>query len=298
MSSSVDAFPGFTAQDFVLDGVTIHARVGGEGPPLVLVHGYPQSHMMWRHVAPGLAKRFQVIVPDLRGYGRSSVPPSRDGEGYTKRVMGADILAVMRALGHESFDIAGHDRGGRVAYRLALDHPERVKRIAVLDIIPTGEMWSGMNATRAMGVYHWMFLAQPEPLPETLLSRAAREYLDHTLASWTGAKSLAPFGVEALDAYRAAFCDPARVHASCEDYRAGATIDRALDDADLAAARKIEPPLLALWGEVGIPAAGASPLDVWRRWARDARGQAIPGGHFLPEESPEATLAALMDFFS
>ena len=194
MSSSVDAFPGFTAQDFVLDGVTIHARVGGEGPPLVLVHGYPQSHMMWRHVAPGLAKRFQVIVPDLRGYGRSSVPPSRDGEGYTKRVMGADILAVMRALGHESFDIAGHDRGGRVAYRLALDHPERVKRIAVLDIIPTGEMWSGMNATRAMGVYHWMFLAQPEPLPETLLSRAARDSLDHTLASWTGAKSLAPFG--------------------------------------------------------------------------------------------------------
>ena len=298
MNSEPEMFPGFSTRDFALGEVTIHARVGGEGPPLVLLHGYPQSHMMWRHLAPELATRFTVVVPDLRGYGRSSVPASRGGAAYSKRVMGADIIGVMRALGHERFSVAGHDRGGRVAYRLALDHPEVVERIAVLDIIPTGDMWRHMDAQRAMGVYHWMFLAQPEPLPETLIARASREYIDHTLASWTAGKSLAPFGDEALDAYREAFADAARIHASCEDYRAGATIDRALDDADFAAGRKIEPPLLALWGEVGVPAAGASPLEAWRLWAGDVRGHGVPGGHFLPEEAPEATLAALLAFFA
>ena len=168
----------------------------------------------------------------------------------------------------------------------------------MLDIVPTGEMWRGMDAARAMSVYHWTFLAQPEPLPEMLISRASQEYIDHTLASWTADRSLAPFGTDALAVYREAFADPARIHAMCEDYRAGATIDRALDDADFAAGRKIEPPLLALWGETGIPSAGANPLDVWQRWASDARGHGVPGGHFLPEEAPEATLTALDDFFS
>jgi haloacetate dehalogenase len=211
--------------------------------------------------------------------------------------MAADIVALMERLGYSRFRVAGHDRGGRVAYRLALDHPESVEKLAVLDIVPTGEMWRGMDAARAMSVYHWMFLAQPEPLPETLISRAPREYIDHTLASWTAAKTLDCFETDALASYRAAFADPARIHAMCEDYRAGATIDRELDDADFAAGRKVMPPLLALWGDHGIPATGPSPLDVWRRWARDARGAAITSGHFLPEESPEATAEALMAFF-
>jgi haloacetate dehalogenase len=296
MSDIEAAFPGFATRDIEIDGATLHARIGGEGPPLALLHGYPQSHEMWRHVAPGLAKHFTTIAPDLRGYGRSSIPASRDGEGYSKRVMAADIVALMQALGHARFSVAGHDRGARVAYRLALDHPDRVVKLAVLDIVPTGEMWRGMDATLAMRVYHWMFLAQPEPLPERLIAGAPGEYLDHTLASWTATRSLAAFG-DALASYRAAFADPARVHATCEDYRAGATIDRALDDADLAAGRKIAAPLLALWGEQGIPAKGPDPLDVWRRWAHDVRGHGVACGHFMPEEAPDATLAALLDFF-
>jgi haloacetate dehalogenase len=297
MSDPSDFFPGFAKREIAVGDVALHLRIGGAGPPLVLLHGYPQSHAMWRRVAPALAERFTIIVPDLRGYGHSSAPASRNGEAYSKRVMGADIVALMGALGHQRFSLAGHDRGGRVSYRLALDHPERIEKLAVLDIVPTGEMWRGMDAARAMSVYHWMFLAQPEPLPETLISRAPREYIDHTLASWTATKSLECFGEAALESYRAAFADPARVHATCEDYRAGATIDRAADEADLAAGKKIAPPLLALWGEAGIPAAGASVLDVWRRWASDARGHGVPGGHFLPEEAPEETAKALMDFF-
>jgi len=298
MNDASDFFPGFAERRIAVGDVTLFARIGGAGPPLVLLHGYPQSHVMWRRVAPALAERFTTIIPDLRGYGRSSVPASHKGEGYSKRVMGADIAGLMEALGHQRFSLAGHDRGGRVGYRLALDHPERIERLAVLDIIPTGEMWRGMDAARAMSVYHWMFLAQPEPLPELLIGRAPREYIDLKLASWTATKSLACFGEAALQTYRAAFAEPERIHATCEDYRAGATIDRAADEADFAAGRKIIPPLLALWGEAGIPAAATNPLDVWRRWAKDARGHGVPGGHFLPEEAPEATAKALLEFFT
>jgi haloacetate dehalogenase len=264
---------------------------------LLLLHGYPQSHLMWARVADKLAARFTVVAVDLRGYGRSSAPASQKGERYSKRVMAQDVVAAMSALGHEKFAVAGHDRGGRVAYRLALDHPEKVTKIAVLDIVPTWEMWAGMDAARALAVYHWMFLAQPEPLPETLINTASIVYLEATLASWTGDHSLKSFAPAALEAYRDAFRDPARVHATCEDYRAGATIDRALDDADRNAGRKIAAPLLALWGTKGIPAKGESPLDVWRRWAVDVRGEGIECGHFLPEEAPEATTRALSAFF-
>jgi haloacetate dehalogenase len=293
----MSGFAGFSAHEIALGEATIFARVGGAGPPLLLLHGYPQSHLMWAHVAPALAARFTVVVADLRGYGRSSAPPSHNGERYSKRVMAKDAIALMSSLGHETFAVAGHDRGGRVAYRLALDHPERVTKIAVLDIVPTWEMWTGMDAARAMTVYHWMFLAQPEPLPETLIGAASQTYLDHTLASWTADRSLRSFAPDALEAYRAAFRDPVRVHATCEDYRAGATIDRALDDADLTAGRKIEAPLLALWGATGIPAKGEGPLAVWRRWASNVSGSGIECGHFLPEEAPEATTKALAAFF-
>jgi haloacetate dehalogenase len=290
-------FAGFATHEIAVGDATVFARAGGSGPPLVLLHGYPQTHLMWARVAAELAPRFTVVAMDLRGYGRSSTPASREGEAYTKRVMANDAVALMAALGHPKFAVAGHDRGGRVAYRLALDHPDRVTKIAVLDIVPTWEMWAGMDAARAMSVYHWMFLAQPEPMPETLISGAPDYYIDQKLASWSGDKSLRAFQPEALDAYRAAFRDPARVHATCEDYRAGATIDRALDDADRAAGRKIAAPLLALWGTKGIPAKGEDPLTVWRRWASDVRGLGIDAGHFLPEEAPEATAKALAEFF-
>ncbi|MDE3174712.1 MAG: alpha/beta hydrolase [Pseudomonadota bacterium] len=290
-------FDGFATQQFALGEATLHARIGGAGPPLLLLHGYPQSHLMWAQVAETLADRFTLVAPDLRGYGRSSTPPSHAGERYSKRVMAQDCIGLMAALGHERFAVAGHDRGGRVAYRLALDHPERVTKIAVLDIVPTWEMWAGMDSARAMAVYHWMFLAQPEPLPEALINAASQTYLEHTLASWTADHSLKAFAPEALAAYAEAFRDPARVHATCEDYRAGATIDRALDEADRAAGRRIVAPLLALWGAKGIPAKGEGPLEVWRRWAGDVRGEGIDCGHFLPEEAPAATARALADFF-
>jgi haloacetate dehalogenase len=290
-------FAGFATHEIALGEATIFARVGGAGPPLLLLHGYPQSHLMWARVAGALAGRFTIVAADLRGYGRSSVPDSHNGERYAKRVMAQDAVALMAALGHQRFAVAGHDRGGRVAYRLALDHPDRVTKIATLDIVPTWEMWAGMDAARAMSVYHWMFLAQPEPLPETLINAAPIAYFDLKLPSWTADHSLKSFAPQALEAYRAAFRDPARVHAMCEDYRAGATIDRAIDEADRAAGRKITAPLLALWGTKGIPAKGESPLEVWRRWAADVRGAGVECGHFLPEEAPEATAELLADFF-
>jgi haloacetate dehalogenase len=293
----MSGFDSFAAREIALGEATIYARIGGAGPPLLLLHGYPQSHLMWARVADRLTSRFTIVAADLRGYGRSSAPPSQNGERYTKRAMAKDSLALMSALGFETFAVAGHDRGGRVAYRLALDHPERVTKIAVLDIVPTWEMWASMDAARAMTVYHWMFLAQPEPLPETLISGASECYLDHTLKSWTGDRSLRHFAPEALAAYRAAVREPVRLHAMCEDYRAGATIDRALDDADRAAGRKIEAPLFALWGAHGIPTKGESPLAVWRRWAADVSGKGVDCGHFLPEEAPEATAEALLGFF-
>jgi pimeloyl-ACP methyl ester carboxylesterase len=203
-------FAGFAARDFAVGEATIFARVGGSGPPLLLLHGYPQSHVMWARVAAELAARFTVVAADLRGYGRSSAPASQKGDRYSKRVMAQDVIAAMSALGHEQFGVVGHDRGGRVAYRLALDHPEKVTKIAVLDIVPTWEMWAGMDAARAMSVYHWMFLAQPEPLPETLINPVAIAYLEAKLASWTGDHSLKSFAPTALEAYREAFRDPAR----------------------------------------------------------------------------------------
>jgi haloacetate dehalogenase len=291
------AFAGFATREIGLDEGVIFARQGGSGPPLLLLHGYPQTHMMWARVAERLKERFTLVVPDLRGYGRSLAPASQNGELYTKRLMARDAAAVMAALGYERFSVAGHDRGGRVAYRLALDHPDKVTKLAVIDIAPTWEMWAGMDAARAMTVYHWMFLAQPSPLPETLISAAPMAYLNHTLASWTADRSLKAFEPEALEDYRAMFRDPARVHATCEDYRAGATLDRAYDEADRAAGRRIAAPLLALWGAKGIPAKGENPLDVWRRWAIHATGAGIESGHFVPEEAPEATAKALAEFF-
>ncbi len=296
MSELADLFPGFSTHRLETDAGGIFARVGGAGPPVALVHGYPQTHVEWWRIAPRLAERFTVVALDLRGYGSSDAPASAEGAVYTKRVMAADVVAAMGRLGHEKFAYVGHDRGARVGYRLALDHPGRLTRLALLDIVPTLEMWRSMGAARALAVYHWLFLAQSEPLPETLIGRASREYIDHTLASWTKAKSLEAFDPRALAHYRAFFAESKRIHACCEDYRAGATLDWAYDEADRAAGRTINIPVLALWGGAGLPAQGENPLDVWRRWARDVRGHAIDAGHFLPEEAPEATAQALVEF--
>jgi haloacetate dehalogenase len=291
-----DFFPGFASRAFAAPAGSIFARIAGSGPPMLLLHGFPQTHVEWRLIAPRLAKQFTVVLMDLRGYGGSSVPASDHGLSYSKREMARDAIAVMEELGFPRFSIVGHDRGARVAYRLALDAPERIDKIAVIDIVPTYDMWEGMDAARAMKTYHWPFLAQPSPMPETLIGGAAISWLKHTLASWTADKTLDPFGDRALEAYCAAFDQPARIHAFCEDYRAGATIDRRLDAEDFGAGRRITAPLLALWGAKGVPGEGGSPLEIWRRWAPAAQGRPIEGGHFLPEENAAETIAALLDF--
>jgi haloacetate dehalogenase len=296
MNDLADLYPGFATHWIDLPWGRAFARSHGQGPALLLLHGYPQSHIEWHRIAPQLAEKFTVVAMDLRGYGWSSVPASEGGTQYTKRLMAQDAVDVMEKLGHIRFNLVGHDRGGRVGYRLALDHPERLIKLALLDIVPTAEMWQDMDAKSAMRVYHWLFLAQPAPLPETLIGPAAVFFLEHTLSSWGTANPLQAFDPRALAHYRASFNEPSRIHAHCEDYRAGATLDRAYDEADQKAGHKIEVPLCVLWGAQGIPAAGSSPLDIWRRWASDVQGQAIDCGHFLPEENPKDTLAALLDF--
>jgi haloacetate dehalogenase len=254
---------------------------------------------MWHRVTPVLAKRFSLVIPDLPGYGRSAVPQADETHApYDKRSMAKVMIEVMEKLGHVRFRIAGHDRGGRVAYRLALDHPGRVEQMATLDIVPTYDMWHGMNCNMAMKVWHWPFLAQPEPLPEMLISKAPVEYLEWKMTSWTKAKNLSAFDPRALDHYRAAFSDPLRIHAQCEDYRAGRYADLANDEADRAKGKTIGCPLLALWGGVGIANETGGPLKIWKQWAPGATGKPIDSGHFLTEENSEATTAALLEFFT
>ncbi len=298
MPDLADLFPGFASHWIDTAAGKIFARSGGSGPPLLLLHGYAQSNVMWHKVAPILAKQFTLVLPDLPGYGWSAVPEAAaDHSPYDKRSMAAAMIEVMEELGHARFQLAGHDRGGRVAYRLALDHPGRLARLAVLDIVPTFAMWHRMDYKMAIKVFHWPFLAQPAPLPETLLAKASTEFLELKMASWTKAKTLAPFDKRALAHYFAFFEDPLRIHATCEDYRAGSTLDLTHDEADHAAGRKIECPLLALWGAAGIPSQ-SGPLDIWREWATDVSGQPIDSGHFVCEENPAATADALLTFMA
>ena len=286
---------GFERRRLPGHGIGIDALVGGEGPPLLLLHGYPMTRVAWRPVAPALAERFTVVVPDLRGYGRSDKPDSDERhETYSKRTMALDQVATMRSLGFERFAVAGHDRGARVAYRLALDHPGVVSRIAVLDVVPTGDIWAHANAQSAMRAYHWYMLAQPAPLPETLIAGDPDFFVRHTLADW--AASGFAFDPASLEDYIACFRDPASIHASCEDYRAGWTCDRAADEADLGT-RTIDAPLLVLWGR-DYAVARARPVETWQRWAASVVGKEVPGGHFQCEEAPAETLEALIGFFA
>jgi haloacetate dehalogenase len=297
MSDLADLFPGFESHWIPTPAGKTFARSGGKGPPLLLVHGYPQSHVMWHRIAPRLAERFHVVCPDLRGYGWSSAPrPDAGHLAYSKSAMADDMIAVMEALGHIRFAAAGHDRGARVAYRLALDHPGRLSRLSVLDIVPTIAMWEMIEASPSPKTDHWLFLAGPAPGPETAILADPWAWQSSKLALWTAAGDLSAYDRRALAHYRAFFDNPDRIRASCEDYRAGATVDRRMDAADRAAGRRIACPVQVLWGNAGIPAAGSGPLAAWRDFAPDAVGAGIASGHFMPEENPEATLAALLAF--
>lgn len=294
------AITGFEQSLVETNGIRLSVHRGGQGAPLILLHGFPQNHHCWSEIAPVLAATHDVIVPDLRGYGDSDAPPNAPGNApYSKREMAADIAGLMDALGLARAGVIGHDRGARVAYRFALDHPARLDRLVILEIVPTGDFWASWNADLAMAAYHWTFLAQPSPLPERMILADGPGFVDWCLSRWTQAGNLSAFPPDALESYRAQGRDPARVAAMCDDYRAGATIDRALDEADRATGRQISAPVLFLWAEAGFPAKTGDPLGLWRSWAPGVAGQSIPGaGHFIPEEAAPATLAAIRPFLS
>ena len=285
-------FQGFEQEKIDADGVEINLVRGGSGPPVLLLHGYPQSHVMWHKVAPVLAQHFTVVATDLRGYGDSAKPEAgADHAGYSKRASARDQVAVMAALGFEKFALVGHDRGARVAHRLARDHAERVQRLAVIDIVPTHTAFADTDMEKAMGYYHWFFLSQPHDLPERLIGGDPEYYLHWCLKSWGGG-SLDYFDAEAMAEYERCFADPAVIHASCEDYRAGATIDLEHDAEDLT--KKIACPTMALWGnrlDKWYDVAG-----VWREHAESVTGGVLDGGHFLPEEMPDEVARALFFF--
>lgn len=269
---------------------TIRVRRGGEGPPVLLLHGHPQTHVMWHKIAPLLAQEFTVVAADLRGYGKSSKPEStNDHFPYSKRVMAMDQIALMAAFGFDEFSVVGHDRGGRCAYRMALDHPGRVRKLAVLDIIPTGEAFRRTDMDFAMGYWHWFFLSQPYDLPERMINADPENYYFRT-----GRERFAP---EALADYLESVHNPETIHAICEDYRAAATIDTKLDEADRGR-RKITCPTLVLWGLQAKLQEWYDVLSVWRDWAENVQGRGIDCGHYLAEEAPEETYEALHAFLT
>ncbi|MFI0445430.1 alpha/beta fold hydrolase [Actinomadura sp. 6N118] len=289
-------FEDFAEFDVPTSGTTIHGVRGGTGPPVLLLHGIPETHVMWHRVAPRLAERFTVIATDLRGFGASGTPPSTpDHAPYCMRAIALDQAEVMRALGYERFAVVGHDRGARCAYRMALDHPQAVARLAVLDIVPTGDAFDRADRDFALGYWVWSFLAAPEPVPERLIAAAPSVLVDHMLNAWSQAPDAFPPEVRA--AYGAQFADPDTVHAVCEEYRAAATLDYEHDRTDRGR-RRITCPTLVLWSAAGPVAEWYEPLELWRTWADDVRGAAIDSGHFLPEEAPDETTRHLFDFLT
>lgn len=301
MSQDASLFPGFAVRRVATAGAEIHCVIGGQGPPLLLLHGYPQTHAMWHRIAPRLAERFTVVCADLRGYGDSSKPESDATHApYSKRAMAQDMVELMRTLGHVRFRVTGHDRGGRVAHRLAVDHVDAVERLAVLDISPTRTMFARTDQAFATAYYHWFFLIQPHGLPELLIGGAPLAYLHRKIGGWSGDRGVVPpphFDARAIAEYERCFLDESTIHASCEDYRAAASIDLVHDDADVAAGRKVQCPLLVLWGEKGVVHRLFTPLADWREVAVDVRGRALACGHYLAEEAPEECRKELDAFF-
>jgi haloacetate dehalogenase len=294
MVAMPDFFPGFEPFDLVVGDVTIHGVTGGSGPPLLLLHGYPQTHVMWHQVAPELARQHTVVVPDLRGYGDSAKPaPGADGAEYSKRVMAADQVALMAALGFPQFAACGHDRGARVVHRLALDYPDVLQRAAVLDIVPTSYLYAHVDGELARAYWHLFFLAQPPDLPERLIGGDPEHYLRRQLRAW--AAPGATFDPAAVTEYLRCFADPAAITATCADYRAaaGADLDHAAADTG-----GVRCPLLVLWGRRGFVGRHYDVLAVWREFASDVRGAGLDCGHFPAEEQPGPTAEALTAFFA
>ncbi len=286
-------FENFEQTQINTGGATINLVKGGNGFPLLLLHGYPETHLMWHKIAPRLAQEFAVVVPDLRGYGDSSKPKGDpDHYNYSKRAMAQDMIEVMSSLGFEEFFVVGHDRGARVGHRMALDHAQRVKKLAVLDIAPTYKMYMTADKTFASVYYHWFFLIQPYDFPERLIGSQPEYYLRSCLTRWSA--DAGAFTPEVVEGYVRCFSDPATIHATCEDYRAAATIDLLHDEADMI--QKVICPLLALWSEKGFVGRKYDVLETWRERAINVQGGALPGGHFMPEEAPDETYRALREF--
>lgn len=286
-------FEGFERRQLETSGTTINFVIGGDGPPLLLLHGYPQTHVMWHKIAPRLAQDYTVVAADLRGYGDSGKPHG-DPEHllYSKRAMAQDQVEVMEQLGFDSFLLVGHDRGARVSHRLTKDHPQQVRKLAVLDIIPTHRMFQVVNKEMATNTYHWFFLIQPYDFPERLIGAAADYFIRYRFERVRDSAQVFP--TEAVEEYVRCFCDPAAIHATCEDYRAGASIDLVHDEADLD--DKVGCPVLVLWSGTGYVGRSQDVLQVWREYATDVGGQSLPCGHYLAEEMPDETYDALRGF--
>ncbi|MBY4897759.1 alpha/beta fold hydrolase [Cupriavidus sp. AU9028] len=293
---SAPLFPGFrTIRVEVGSDLHLHAVVGGEGPPLLLLHGHPQTHAIWHKVAPQLAQRYTVVACDLRGYGDSSKPRGDDDHGnYSKRTMAADMVKVMQSLGFAQFAVMAHDRGARVAHRLAADHPDAVQRLVLLDIAPTLAMYRKTNEAFARAYWHWFFLIQPAPLPERLIETDPAAYLRDVMGRRSA--GLSPFDPRAFAEYVRCLSLPGAAHGMCEDYRAAAGIDLEHDRADREQGRRLAMPLLVLWGEQGVVHRCFQPLQEWREVADDVRGEPLPCGHYIPEEAPEQLLARALPF--
>lgn len=288
----LDQFHKATAQ---LGDISIRYAMAGSGPPLLLLHGYPQTHVMWHKIAPALAEQFTVVASDMRAYGDSSKPQTDVHHSpYSKRAMGKDQVELMRQLGFEKFLLAGHDRGGRVGHRMALDHPDAIQKLAVLDIAPTYTMYKTTDMEFAKAYYHWFFLIQPHDLPERMIGADPGYYLGKKFGQW--GRDSSAFTPEALAEYHRCFT-PETIHASCEDYRASATIDLEHDQVDLDEGRKIQCPVLCLWGEKGFVGQKYDVIAEWKKWADQVDGKGLPCGHYLPEEAPDETLEELLNFF-
>jgi haloacetate dehalogenase len=291
-------FPDFEQRRITVDPqVQINAVVGGSGPPLLLLHGHPQTLAIWHKIAPKLAERFTVVAADLRGYGDSSKPVgSADHSNYSKRVLAKDQVTLMDSLGFDRFDLLAHDRGARVAHRLAVDHPHAVSRLILLDVAPTLSMYQQTSDVFARAYWHWFFLIQPAPLPERLIDAHPAAYIRDVIGRRSA--GLAPFDPAALAEYERCIALPGTAHGICEDYRAAAGIDMQHERDDIEAGRLVEPPTLVMWGEQGVIQKCFKPLDEWQRLARHVEGEALPCGHYIAEEAPDELLAKVLPFLS
>lgn len=291
-----DLFPGFDVRRVAVGhGIHLHAAVGGRGPALLLLHGHPQTHAIWHKVAPALSGHYTLVMADLRGYGDSDKPPGGgDHAAYSKRTMAADVLALMRALGHERFAVLAHDRGARVAHRLAVDHPQAVRCLALLDVAPTLDMYEGTHEAFARAYWHWFFLIQPAPMPERLIQADPAAYVREVMGRRSA--GLAPFDPRALAEYERCLALPGTAHGICEDYRASAGIDLEHDRADRERGLRLAVPVLALWGADGVVGRCFDPLALWRRVATQVQGAPLACGHYIAEEAPQALLAQVLPF--